>query len=246
MPFFERGDAKIYYEVTGPDDGFPLLLLAPGGMQSTISFWDRAAWNPTETYVNDFRLVAMDQRNSGQSTGPLETDDPWGMFAADQLGLLDHLGIDRFLCMGCCIGCSYIFELNKRAPGRMVAAALEQPIGIDPDGSNLELFRERIWRGWGDGLIEGRPDITKENLEAFGQKMWGGDFVLNVDEAFVKNMQTPCIVMPGGDQAHPRAIGLRVAELMPNATLIDGWKEPENVPNSINVVRDFLKSHVPA
>ena len=52
--------------------------------------------------------------------------------------------------------------------------------------------------------------------------------------------------MPGGDPAHPRAIGLRVAELMPNATLLDGWKEPENVPNAVNEVRDFLKSHVPA
>jgi pimeloyl-ACP methyl ester carboxylesterase len=244
MPFYERGDAKIYYEDTGA--GFPLLLLAPGGMQSTISFWDRAAWNPTQTYVNDFRLIAMDQRNSGQSTGPLETDDPWAMFAADQLGLLDHLGIDRFLCMGCCIGCSYIFELNKQAPGRMVAGALEQPIGIDPDGSNLELFRERIWRGWGDGLIEGRPDITKEKLEAFGAKMWGGDFVLNADEAYVKSLEMPAIVLPGGDPAHPRAIGLRVAELMPNATLLEDWKQPENVAAAINTVRDFLKSHVPA
>jgi hypothetical protein len=148
--------------------------------------------------------------------------------------------------MGCCIGCSYIFELNKQAPGRMVAGALEQPIGIDPDGSNLELFRERIWRGWGDGLIEGRPDITKDKLEAFGQKMWGGDFVLNADEAFVKNLSMPAIVMPGGDPAHPRAIGMRVAELMPNATLLDGWKQPENVPSAIDTVRDFLKSHVPA
>jgi pimeloyl-ACP methyl ester carboxylesterase len=188
----------------------------------------------------------MDQRNSGKSIGPLDTDDPWGMFAADQLGLLDHLGVDRYMALGCCIGCSYIFELIKAQPRRMVAGALEQPIGIDPDGSNLELFRERIWRGWGDGLIEGRPDITKEKLEAFGQKMWGGGFVLNVDEDFVRGVQTPCIVMPGGDPAHPRAIGLRVAELLPNATLLEDWKEPDNVPNTVNTVRDFLKSHVPA
>ena len=66
------------------------------------------------------------------------------------------------------------------------------------------------------------------------------------DEAFVKGLTMPAIVMPGGDPAHPRAIGLRVAELMPNATLLDGWKQPENGPGAIDTVRKFLKSHVPA
>ena len=40
----------------------------------------------------------MDQRNAsgGESTGPVQVDDPWGAFAADQLGVMDHLGIDKF------------------------------------------------------------------------------------------------------------------------------------------------------
>ncbi len=242
MPFYQRGEAKIYYEEQG--SGLPLLLLAPGGMQSTIGFWERAAFNPTKVYGNDFRLIAMDQRNSGQSTGPLETEDPWGMFAADHLGLMDYLGIDRFVALGCCIGCSYILQLIKVAPDRLLAGAMEQPIGIDPDGSNLELFRERIWRGWGDGLVEGRPDITKERLEAFGQKMWGGDFVLNVDEGFVNSVQTPLLVMPGNDPAHPRAIGLEVARLAPHSELLETWKEPaEVIPQTIDHIRSFLKAH---
>jgi pimeloyl-ACP methyl ester carboxylesterase len=242
MPFYERAGARIYYEDQG--QGMPLLLLAPGAMQSTIDFWERAPFNPTKVYPGDFRVIAMDQRNAGQSVGPLETDDPWGMFAADQLGLLDHLGIDRFFVMGCCIGCSYILQLAKVAPERVIAGAMEQPIGIDPDGSNLEMFRERIWRGWGDGIVEKRPDITKEQLEAFGQKMWGGDFVLNVDEAFVKTVQNPMLVMPGNDPAHPHAIGMEVAALLPNAELREEWKDtPERVQESISVIRDFFRKH---
>ena len=245
MPFYERGQAKIYYEEHG--SGFPLLLLAPGAMQSTIDFWKRAPFDPIEVYANDFHLIAMDQRNAGRSSGPLEPEDPWGMFAADQLGLLDHLGIDRYMALGCCIGCSYILHLILKAPDRMVAGAMEQPIGIEEDGSNLEMFRERIWQGWGDGLRQDRRDITGEALETFGRNMWGGDFVLNVSKDFVRSVQTPLLVMPGNDAAHPRSIGLEVARLLPNSELLEQWRDPpEIVPRTIERIRDFLKAHEPA
>jgi pimeloyl-ACP methyl ester carboxylesterase len=243
MPFYERGEARIYYEERGR--GFPLLLLAPGAMQSTIEFWKRSPYVPFDVFEQDFRMIGMDQRNAGQSRGPLETDDPWGMFAADQLGLMDHLGIDRFFALGCCIGCSYILQLIKVAPERLVAGVMEQPIGIEADGSNEETFRERIWQGWGDGLLAERPDISKDDLLSFGQKMWGGDFVLNVDKDFVRSVQTPLLVMPGNDAAHPRSIGLEVAELAPNSELVIEWKEPEIVPQTIERVRSFLKQHEP-
>ena len=35
MPNYERGDVSIYYEENG--SGFPLLLLAPGGLNSTYA-----------------------------------------------------------------------------------------------------------------------------------------------------------------------------------------------------------------
>ena len=37
MPIFERGETKLYYEEQGA--GFPILLIAPGGMRSSVSFW---------------------------------------------------------------------------------------------------------------------------------------------------------------------------------------------------------------
>jgi pimeloyl-ACP methyl ester carboxylesterase len=199
-----------------------------------------------EVLADEFRVIAMDQRNAGQSVGPLEADDPWGMFAADQLGLLDYLGIDKYFALGCCIGCSYILHLILKAPERMLAGVMEQPIGIEEDGSNLEMFRERIWQGWGDGLLEKRADITKEVLVAFGQKMWGGDFVLNVSKDFVRGVKTPLLVMPGNDPAHPRSIGLDVARLLPNGELFENWKgEPELVARNIQRTREFLREHAP-
>ena len=44
MAYCERPDgACIYYEVRGA--GFPLLLIAPGGVNSQISFWSRTTVN---------------------------------------------------------------------------------------------------------------------------------------------------------------------------------------------------------
>jgi pimeloyl-ACP methyl ester carboxylesterase len=91
VPYVDRGEAKIWYTEQGT--GFPMLTLAPGGMRSSVPLWEMAAINPLTAYAGQYRMIAMDQRNAGQSTGPLETGDPWGAYAADQLAVMDHLGI---------------------------------------------------------------------------------------------------------------------------------------------------------
>ncbi|MEM6931864.1 MAG: hypothetical protein AAF602_33335, partial [Myxococcota bacterium] len=75
MPTFEdpaRG-VTLCYSVQGPDHAPPILLLAPGGMASTIAAWQRG-WMDPHGYLDDYRLVAMDQRNAGASRGPIERD----------------------------------------------------------------------------------------------------------------------------------------------------------------------------
>src|SRR5690349_24979105 len=125
MPFYDRGDVHIYYEEAG--SGFPLLLIAGGGLNSKISFFSEGApFNAIEEFKGEYRCIAMDLRNAngGGSSGPLEVDRPWDSHADDQLGLMDHLGIDKFLVMGFCIGGPFIWNLLRRAPGRIVAAVL--------------------------------------------------------------------------------------------------------------------------
>ena len=56
-----------------------------------------------------------------------------GIYADDQLGLMDHLGIDKFMVMGFCIGGPFIWSLLKRAPNRIVASVLAQPVGWRPE-----------------------------------------------------------------------------------------------------------------
>jgi hypothetical protein len=59
-----------------------------------VSNWPAAVFNAMEAFKDDFRCITMDQRNAngGESTGPIPAGDPWGAFADDQLGLVDHLG----------------------------------------------------------------------------------------------------------------------------------------------------------
>ena len=44
MASFQTNNAEIHYDDYGT--GFPILLIAPGGMKSEASFWNSTPWNP--------------------------------------------------------------------------------------------------------------------------------------------------------------------------------------------------------
>src|SRR5437762_12399390 len=133
MPFYERGDVRIHYAEAG--SGYPLLVIPGGGLNSTMSFFTaNAPFNAIEELKAEYRCVTMDLRNAngGQSSGPLEIDRPWDAYADDQLGLMDHLGIDEFMVLGFCIGGPFIWNLLRRAPQRLASAVMSPPRGVRP------------------------------------------------------------------------------------------------------------------
>jgi pimeloyl-ACP methyl ester carboxylesterase len=240
VPSFTNRETTIYYEARG--SGFPLLLFAPGAMNSAIELWSGATINPLDVFTEDFRLIAMDQRNAGRSTGPLEVGDPWGAYARDQLALMDHLGIQSFHVMGACIGSSFALKLIEQARHRVVTAVLQQPVGVTE--GNEPLY-EALWRGWADQLTRSRTDLDPDELEAFGTQMWAGDFVLSVSRDFLRKCSTPLLVLPGIDRYHPTATGREIAALAKDARLVEPWKDPQHVGGATTAVRDFLKAFTP-
>ena len=74
------------------------------------------------------------------------------------------------------------------------------------------------------------------------------DFVFTVTRDFVRNCQTPILVMPDDVPAHPHAVAMETAMLAPKAELsMYPWKEPkELIPLAVRQVRSFLKAHRPA
>ena len=247
--FYEKGAVRIHFEEAG--SGFPLLLIPGGGLNSTISNFTRnSPFNPIKEFKGEYRCITADLRNanSGQSVGPLEIVRPWDAYADDQLGVMDHLGIGKFMVMSFCIGGPFIWNLLKRAPDRIVAAVLAQPSGSRPE--MRDLFYEGNMKTWGPELTARRPDITMEMVDKFLTEMYrtNPDFVFTVTRDFVRNCQTPVLILPDDIPAHPYAVAMEAAMLAPNAEVsMFPWKEPkERIPLAVRQIRSFLRAHRPA
>ena len=247
--FYEKGGVRIRYEQEG--SGFPLLLIAGGGLNSTIAGVRRGdPFDAFGEFKGEYRCIAADLRNAngGQSSGPLEIDRPWDSFTDDHLGLMDHLGIDRFMVMGFCIGGPFIWNLLERAPNRVVAAVLAQPSGSRPE--MRDLFYDNNIKGWGPELVKRRPEITMDTVDRFLTRMYrtNADFVFTVSRDFVRTCQTPVLILPDDIPAHPYAVAMEAAMLAPKSEVsLYPWKEPkERIPLAVRHIRSFLKSHRPA
>ncbi|MEZ5856167.1 MAG: alpha/beta fold hydrolase [Hyphomicrobiaceae bacterium] len=248
MPVYESGPVRIHYEDAGT--GFPVLIIPGGGLNATISYVKGGApFNAIDVLKDEFRCISFDLRNAngGQSSGPLEVERPWDAHTDDQLGLMDHLGVDRFMVLGYCIGGPFIWNLLQRAPKRVVAAVLAQPSGSWPEAPDL--FYLNNSQGWGPELIKRRPEITTAMVDAFLTKMYraGNDFVLTADRGFVRSCTTPVLIMPDDIPAHPYAVAMESAMLAPNAQVsLYPWKEPkERIPLAVRHVKTFLRAHQP-
>jgi pimeloyl-ACP methyl ester carboxylesterase len=242
MPVFNRGDVSLYYEEFGSPSAFPLLLIAPGGMRSHGGFWHTSPFDPTVELAGNFRVIAMDQRNAGRSRAPVRGEDNWATYTADQLALLDHLGIERSHVMGGCIGCSYGLGLIEAAPKRIAAAVLQNPIGIS--NGNRPAF-EGMFDEWANELLGQRSDLAETELRSFGKRMFGGEFVFSVSRDMVRGCQTLLLVLAGDDNFHPTATAEEIVELAPRAELVLTWKTPDVIADTVRRVRTFLQANTP-
>ena len=247
--FYQRGDVRIRYEEAGT--GFPLLLIGGGGLSGSTIAGIRGGnpFNAVEAFSGEFRCIYADLRNSdGESTGPLEVDRPWDAYTDDHLGLMDHLGIDRFMVLGFCIAGPFIWNLIRRAPDRVVAAVPAQPSGFRPEMPDRSY--ENNMQEWGPALSARRPDITMEMVDRFLTRMYrtDPDFVWTVTRDFVRSCQTPVLVLPDDTPGHPYDVAIESAMLAPNGQLsMYPWKAaPEQIPLVVRHVRSFLQSHRPA
>src|ERR1044072_7737362 len=228
--FYEKGGVRIRYAEIG--SGFPLLGTHRGGLNSAIAVRARAVINTPEEFKNDFRVMTMAQANAtgGESTGPVPVDDPWSAFAADQLGVMDHLGIDKFFFFCNCIGGPFGMKLMERAPQRVVAAILSQPVGHKPEKPDYMYDAGKTV--WGKELRERRPDVSAETIETYLHNLYRvrPDFVYSVSRDFAKSCQTPMLVLPDDVVAHPLQVSIDIASLCPNAEItVYPWKEPADL-----------------
>ena len=237
MESHKRGQVNISYDREG--DGPPVLLLAPGGMRSANNFWNNMPWNPREKLQNQFELIGMDQRNAGDSIAPITKDDNWDTYKQDQISLLDYLEVEKCHLIGMCIGGPFIANLLKTYPERFKSAVMLQPVGIE---KNRQAFYD-MFDDWAKDIMNQESGPTSETMEKFKHNMWDGEFLITTSEQEVSSIQNPLLIFMGDDLYHPQSTSRKIAELAPNATLIEKWKNPELLESTNSLVIDFLKQH---
>jgi hypothetical protein len=119
-------------------------VIPGGGLNSTIAALANpsARWTCSATSPRRRRISAT--RTTGNRQAP-STSIGRGTRTDDHLGLMDHLGIDKFMVIGFCIG-GRSWNLLKRARC-VVAAVLAQPSGFRPEMPTL--FYDNNITGWG-------------------------------------------------------------------------------------------------
>ena len=89
--FYEKGKVRIHYQEWG--SGFPLMLISGGGLGGSKIDGLTNPFDAVAEFKGEYRCIAADLRTStGQSSGPLEIDRPWEMFADDQISLYGSPG----------------------------------------------------------------------------------------------------------------------------------------------------------
>ena len=248
MPMLKRPDGEIYYEEFG--NGFPILLFAPGGLRSRLEMWHHPANAPqrswcdwTDVLASKYRVVAMDQRNAGQSRCAIRGDHGWHTYTADQLALMDHLGHQKFHVLGGCIGGSYCLKIAQLAPDRVASAVLQNPIGVHPEHTD---YYQKSHIEWSAEKRAERPNLDEAEIASFGLNMWGTGFVFCVDRNFVRHCPVPTMLLPGTDIPHPAATSDELARLLPGVEVLQQWRGPEFMEQQRLRVTAFLDRHTPA
>ena len=246
MSIYENGPVRIHFEDSGA--GIPLLIIPGGGLNSiAANLTLTAPFSPFDEFAGEYRCVTADLRNAneGRSTGPLDVDHPWDSYTDDHLGLMDHLGIDRFMVMGFCIGGPFIWNLIRRAPDRVIAAVLAQPVGSRPD--MRDLFYDSNMKTWAVEFMKRHPDIPPATVDQFLTNMFrtNPDFVFTVTRDFVSQCKTPVLILPDDIPAHPYSVAMETAMLAPKSEVsLYPWKDPkERIPLAVRQIRSFLRAH---
>jgi len=110
--------ARLYYEVLG-EEGAPPLVSLHGGPGISDHRKGKRAFEPL---TDDYRLVVYDHRGCGDS----ELAPPYSneQYAADAVGLLDHLGLDEAVLLGGSYGGFITQEIAVRYPDRLAGFML--------------------------------------------------------------------------------------------------------------------------
>lgn len=238
MPFANAGDIDLYYEVHG--EGPPLVFIS--GLSSSTWTWE----GQIPFFKKYYRCIVFDNRGAGLSEKPRGPYSMAGM-AADALGLLDRLKIEKAFVFALSMGGMITLELARVAQERISAMLLGCThagghIRIPPSGEAFSLLmdiaglsREEILRKQTPLFFSSRfqaqnPQAIEEHyrseLKAPLQPEYAFEAQVTAIRRFdctdaVAQIRTPALVVTGTeDVLVPPANSTWLAAHLPNARLI--------------------------
>ena len=146
MPYAELNGINIHYEVRG--SGPPLLMMAPGGFDSTIEKWTTSGiWadvKPLETLTNRYTCIAYDRREAGLSGGKGGRVHLTPQ-ATESKAPLDPWDIPRAFVLGGCMGCSTATAFAVGYTESTMGLVLHWPVGgVKWRQNGLERFQQHV------------------------------------------------------------------------------------------------------
>lgn len=153
MPLFPVHETRLYADLRGPEDGFPLLVLHGGpGLDHTIF----GTW--LDPLADTFRLVLVDAREQGRSD---RGTDPatWTLsqHASDVSALAAALGYEEYAVLGHSYGAFIALQHAADAPGAAAATIVSSGVPsmayLDEVDKGLAVFepeelREQVAASW--------------------------------------------------------------------------------------------------
>ena len=234
-------------ELAVHDEGAGMPVIWGHGLTSSVSAEEAMGMGVADLPPDRYRVIRYDARGHGDSGATLDPDDyTYPSLAADQLGLADALGLDRFVTGGMSMGTGTALHVAVSAPERVLALVL----GIPPTGWEGRRAQGAEYQDRGTLLQEqGREALIQAVLAAplppiftpFADQVIAGirDRYEDYDEAVLAPLLTgiggsdlpdpdaiaaltmPVLVLAWrGDPVHPEATADRLSELLPDAEVV--------------------------
>jgi pimeloyl-ACP methyl ester carboxylesterase len=160
VPFVERGEYRLYYEVidiASPWVKEPATLLLHHGIGAVSGIW--ADW--IHALADRFRIVRFDMRGYGRSDVPA-ADFRWSidLFAEDLLAVADAGGAERFHFVGESIGGTIGLYTALQHPARFLSLTMSNAGHVGSSIQRVQSWRrvmdERGMTGWSDDFMADR------------------------------------------------------------------------------------------
>jgi 3-oxoadipate enol-lactonase len=236
MPFTRAGGLTVHFEIAGPADAPPVVLIHSLG--TNLHLWDAQVPSLAERY----RVVRYDLRGHGLSGSPSQREFTVDDLAGDLDALLDALAIPRAKVVGLSIGGTIAQRFAAAYPDRverLVLAATGSRVGT------AESWSERITTVERDGMA---PLIDGTMTRWFSQRTLR-DADLRDDDA---RIEAPTLVIAGtADTSTPPTTGAALQAAIAGAQLavIEGAAHIINADRPtefLTLLEDFLSTRAVA